>query len=90
MFDDIGDYLEACEIFLQDPKRCDLNVRYRNPHRLSGLSDNAPFTLEHQIEEFTISQEALERSLDYLAEVDTKRNLAETPTPQLLQTDLYK
>jgi SWI/SNF-related matrix-associated actin-dependent regulator of chromatin subfamily A3 len=88
MFDEVGEYMGTCGLFLQDPKKCDRNVRYRNPHRMSGLSEHAPWTLEQQMDEITILRETVQRSIDYLAEVDAKQNLPETSTPHCLKTEL--
>ncbi|KAL8296010.1 hypothetical protein RB600_001479 [Gaeumannomyces tritici] len=37
MCDDIGAFFQEADIYLQDPKNCDRNVKYCNPHRLSSL-----------------------------------------------------
>jgi len=34
LFEDIGRFFQDSGLFLQDPRGCDRNVRYRNPHRL--------------------------------------------------------
>ncbi|KAF1982148.1 hypothetical protein K402DRAFT_424856 [Aulographum hederae CBS 113979] len=89
LFDKVGKYFEACEICLQDPDDCDRNVRYRNPHRLSGFDENATFTLEEQIQAMEMRKEVLDRARDYLSDVGKKEYLPETETPSLLQTQLY-
>ncbi|KAK1750444.1 SNF2 family N-terminal domain-containing protein [Echria macrotheca] len=44
---DVGDFFQEIEMYLQDPKDCDLNTRYCNPHRLSSLSvDGCPMTFD--------------------------------------------
>ena len=90
-FEEVGDYLDSCEIYLQDPKGCDRNVRYRNPQRLSGLSPHAPFTIDQAIyESMKKSCERVSRSIDYLTEVDAKKDLLETAAPDVLTTHLLR
>jgi SWI/SNF-related matrix-associated actin-dependent regulator of chromatin subfamily A3 len=90
IFDDVGEFLEKCQVYLQDPKGCHRNVRYRNPHRLSGLSPDAPWTIEQEIEESLVRCEILRRPVDYLAEVDSRKDLPETISPRCLTTSLFK
>lgn len=44
--DDMGDFLDACGICLQDPVGCDRNVPYLNPHRLSSMDEHLPLTFQ--------------------------------------------
>lgn len=37
MCDNVGDFFQQADVYLQDPKNCDQNVKYCNPHRLSSL-----------------------------------------------------
>ncbi|OCL07433.1 hypothetical protein AOQ84DRAFT_377686 [Glonium stellatum] len=46
LFDDVGDFFQIYELYLQDPIGCDRNVRYCNPHRLSSLDEEAPMTFD--------------------------------------------
>ena len=89
-FDEVGEYLDNCEIYLQDPKGCDRNVRYRNPHRLSGLSSHAPFTIDQELCESMKSCERAFQPVDYLAEVDTKTNLPETNASDAIARPLLR
>ncbi|KAL8327367.1 hypothetical protein RB597_003610 [Gaeumannomyces tritici] len=34
---DVGDFFQEADVYLQDPKNCDRNIKYCNPHRLSSL-----------------------------------------------------
>jgi SWI/SNF-related matrix-associated actin-dependent regulator of chromatin subfamily A3 len=90
IFEEVGEFLDECQIYLQDPKGCNRNVRYRNPHRLSGLSPDASWTIEQEIEESLVRCETLCRPVDYLAEVDSKQDLPETIAPYFLTTPLFK
>jgi len=90
IFEHVGEYLDACGVYLQDPEGCNRNVRYRNPHRLSGLFPDAPWTIEQEMDRLNYQYETIQRSVDYLAEVDSKQDLPETAAPCSLMTPLFR
>lgn len=47
LVNDVCDFFQDVEMYLQDPKGCDTNVKYCNPHRLSSLYlDDYPMTFD--------------------------------------------
>lgn len=95
MFEDIGSFLQENGLYLQDPKGCDRNVRYRNPHRLSGLDDDAPMTMDlektHRSPAMEpLTEEVLPVPIDIFSDFETTDSLPETVTPGCLATELYR
>jgi hypothetical protein len=88
LFEDVGKFVEECDMYLQDPRSCDRNVKYRNPHRLSGLDPDAPMTSE--MEDLTVSHEKAQGPVDLLAGLESTEFLPETGAPSALRTQLYK
>lgn len=90
LFDHIGDLLEDNELFLQDPRGCDRNVRYRNPHRLSGKDSNAPMTIDREPDSRTAGSPGCDVSLDGLDDPGFHESLAMAEKPEAIETDLLK
>ncbi|KAI1496313.1 SNF2 family N-terminal domain-containing protein [Biscogniauxia marginata] len=44
--DDVGDFLDECNFYLQDPVACNRNVPYKNPHCLSTLFEAPSMTFD--------------------------------------------
>ena len=88
LFEDVGKFVEECDMYLQDPRGCNRNVKYRNPHRLSGLDADAPMTLE--LSQFTVSYEKTPGTVGLLADLESDEFLPDAETPPALRTDLYK
>ena len=90
LFDSIGEFLESCNVFLQDPQGCDRNVPYRNPHRLSGLDRYAPMTLDSEAVVQGKQRNDCESSPNGLDECGCHQNLPLADNPFALQTTLFK
>lgn len=88
LFGEIGEYLDNNDLFLQDPYSCERNVKYRNPHRLSGLDDSVPKTFD--MARFPMSCETISNSVDLLREFESSQDVSEAETPKTLRTSLYK
>jgi len=88
LFEDVGKSVEECNMYLQDPRGCDRNVKYRNPHRLSGLDPDVPMTLD--LVQLTISYEKAQSPVDLLAGLESDEFLSETEAPSALRTALHK
>ncbi|KPM37325.1 hypothetical protein AK830_g9236 [Neonectria ditissima] len=92
MFDEIGTFFQTNEMYLQDPRECDRNVRYYNPHRLSAVAlDSCPWTFElkshfNQPMEMTI----IDPQPDLLDLMNSHDLLPETPQPLAIQTSLER
>jgi SWI/SNF-related matrix-associated actin-dependent regulator of chromatin subfamily A3 len=88
LFEDTGKFIEDCDMYLQDPRGCDRNVKYHNPHRLSGLDPDVSMTLD--LVQLTVSREKAQSPVDLLAGLESNEFLPHTETPSALRTTLYK
>jgi SWI/SNF-related matrix-associated actin-dependent regulator of chromatin subfamily A3 len=92
VYDEIGEFLQEIGMYLQDPQGCDRDVRYRNPHRLSGLDEDAPMTSELrklQPQEKR-AEELFQSPIDVFSDFETHTLLSETISPDCLATELYR
>jgi SWI/SNF-related matrix-associated actin-dependent regulator of chromatin subfamily A3 len=69
---------------------CDQNVRYRNPHRLSGMDGDAPMTIEQELEQMGYHCETIQASLDPLTDQRHEQDLPEIEAPHCIATFLFK
>jgi len=90
IFEQVGDCLEKYNIYLQDPIGCDQNVRYRNPHRLSGLDPDGPMTIDREFEQVGLRCRRMQRSVDWLADLGLEQEPLETEASRLLTTTLFR
>ena len=87
LFDDIGKYFDEYQLYLQDPYGCDRNVKYRNPHRISGRDPVAPMTFE--LRSLAFSHKETVSPCDILAGFESDEILPESESPPALKTVLY-
>jgi hypothetical protein len=87
LFEDVGKFVEECDIYLQDPQGCDRSVKYRNPHHLSGLDPDVPMTTD--LAHLTVSHEKAPYPIDLLAGLESDEFLPDTEAPSALRTALY-
>ncbi|OCL00503.1 uncharacterized protein K441DRAFT_651441 [Cenococcum geophilum 1.58] len=90
LFDDVGDFFQTCNMYLQDPVGCDRNVRYCNPHRLSGLDVEAPMTLDLDSAHRHMHISEISGNIDLLEGLNAPINLPETESPPALVTSLFR
>ena len=92
LFDDIGDFFQTHNIYLQDPILCDHNVRYYNPHRLSSVGpDKCPLTFDLESSRVPlVALESLPEQPELLEILASQRELAEAPQPGAIQTTLER
>jgi hypothetical protein len=76
LFKDIGKFVKDCDMYLQDPRGCDRNIKYRNPHRLSGLDPDAPITLD--LVQLTVSYKKAQSPVNLLAGLESNEFLPNT------------
>lgn len=89
--EDLGKYLQHCNVYLQEPRHCDRNVPYRNPHCLFMAEGETIMTADFDrhvlptpvVEEYT-------RSLDMLGQFENDGSLVEKEGPTCLLTFLHK
>ncbi|OCL09248.1 hypothetical protein AOQ84DRAFT_376003 [Glonium stellatum] len=88
LFDDVGNFLQEKNMYLQDPRSCDRNVEYRNPHRLSGLDPHVPMALELMPDIISRTIETAPEPADILLDFENGAELTEAESPRLLGTPL--
>jgi len=86
--EDVGKFLEACHVFLQDPVSCDRNVRYLNPHYLEDHEEEPLWTQHISRDPYGI--EEFSSTTDLLADLTSGHELPEADTPSALQTKLLR
>ncbi|KAI8721575.1 Helicase ATP-binding domain-containing protein [Fusarium sp. LHS14.1] len=74
IFDEIGEWFEEYQVYLQDPRECHINAKYYNPHRL--LLMNFPLSIPQQ--------------KDLLDDLDSQDDLEETAQPTVIKRILRK
>ena len=89
LFEGIGEYLQKCAVYLQDPLHCDRNVLYRNPHRLSEPDGEVRMTQQGSKQQ-AINIETIQEQQDPFAELETTEPQPETEGPSALATALYR
>jgi hypothetical protein len=82
---DIGDFFQSCDLYLQDPVECDRNVPYINPHCMA-TEEEPPMTFDLQLSSGQTSSKIMEP--DFLDTLVTPLRLPELDTPQGLRTEL--
>ncbi|KAK3896696.1 putative SWI/SNF-related matrix-associated actin-dependent regulator of chromatin subfamily A member 3-like 1 [Staphylotrichum tortipilum] len=93
--DNIGEFFQELDMYLQDPSGCDWDVPYCNPHRLSSINvDECPMTsdlerlstelVEVLFQSIPSESDALERLLDGY------QDFPEAPQPALILSLLKK
>jgi SNF2 family DNA or RNA helicase len=89
LFDDIGEYLQDHDIYLQRPRFCDRNVPYRNPHKFIS-EDQPPMTFDVENIKPQVQLENIPNIPDLLDAFTTEEELQETTQPEAIQTHLEK
>ncbi len=94
LIDNVGGFFQDVEMYLQDPKGCDTNLKYCNPHRLSSLHiDDCPMTFDLDRPGANIDQtlfQNMSAESDVLDVLDTQEHLPEAPQPELILPSLKK
>lgn len=87
-FDIVGDYLQACGLYLQDPEHCDYNTPYKNPHCLASPGEYNLKTSSLQVPPSTV-ESAHDPSCIFDG-LSGMTQLDETETPVILKTPLER
>jgi SWI/SNF-related matrix-associated actin-dependent regulator of chromatin subfamily A3 len=91
LFDSVGDFVSCSRMFLQDPQRCDRNVKYRNPHRLSWSDDENQYTQSiNTVGQVPVDIRTFEAPPDQLVGFESEENHLETEGSSKLKTPLYR
>ncbi|KAI0183059.1 SNF2 family N-terminal domain-containing protein [Xylaria flabelliformis] len=92
--EEIGAFFQSYDIYLQDPRHCDLEVKYCNPHRLSSTDfTSLPMTSEinRSLNFMELgTPEILPERSELLAILNTNEELAEAPQPDAIKTSLER
>ncbi|KAI1748343.1 SNF2 family N-terminal domain-containing protein [Xylaria castorea] len=92
--EELGTFFQSYDIYLQDPRHCDWDVRYCNPHRLSSTDFmSLPMTSEinSSLDFMELgTPEILPERSELLAILDTNEELAEAPQPDAIKTSLER
>jgi SWI/SNF-related matrix-associated actin-dependent regulator of chromatin subfamily A3 len=88
----VGNYLEKCKMFLQDPLQCDRDVPYHNPHLLSRTQEVVMTSsfFEDTTQPPTLEVVTLEAPKDLFSQLSDDEHLQLTETPSILCRPLYK
>jgi len=92
--EELGDFFQDYDIYLQDPQGCDLDVRYCNPHRLSSIDlTSCLMTSELGLQGTPLGAFNLEEAPqqpELLAILNSQGDLPEAPQPDAIQTPLER
>jgi hypothetical protein len=92
--ENVGEFFQDVDMYLQDPQGCDWDVTYCNPHRLSSLDmDSCPMTSELSKPGRELDQclfQAVPSESDVLEVLDAHQDLPETPQPELIRSLLKR
>ncbi len=86
--DEVGEFFQSLDMYLQDPKNCIWDVKYCNPHRLSSLNlSDCPMTSELGCPSTEVDQahfQQIASESDILGVFDVQQDLPEAPQPELI------
>jgi hypothetical protein len=85
---EVGDFLQECEWYLQQPEGCDRNVRYVNPHCLSADDEAKVMTFELDTIMAKTENENLNQDVDVLACLNSEQVFEEADQPLCVRTPL--
>ena len=86
--DRVGDYLQACEFYLQDPEDCDCDGLYANPHCLSSWEGGSLMTSTMQ--KSASAEENIHDPCDIFASLSGVTDLEESEAPTIIKTPLKR
>lgn len=92
LFEELGEWFQEYNVYLQDPKSCDLNVKYCNPHRLSSSNFALSPLLSQVVAQASSTLQFLElrERPDILEAISGQEDLAETTPSSLIRTHLHR
>lgn len=87
LFEDVGDFAQHCDLYLQDPVGCACNVPYLNPHRLSN-SGAPPMTFDLP-QHRQGSAETPKNVSEFFNTLESSEAVDTTKTPDALSSQLH-
>jgi hypothetical protein len=92
--EELGEFFQDYDIYLQDPRGCNMDVRYCNPHRLSSTDlASCPMTSKLSSQGAPLGAFNLEEApqqLDLFTLLDSQRDLPEALQPDAIGTPLER
>jgi len=92
--DEVGAFFQDSELYLQDPKGCNLNTKYCNPHRLSSLKlEECPMTFSLELPSIPLDEaifQQISSDSDILDIFNAQQNLPESPQPDAIRSQLKR
>jgi hypothetical protein len=89
-FEEVGNFLLKCNLYLQDPDGCDRFVRYRNPQSLWGMDDNEVRMTQTATIDIKCDFESFHNTSDLLKGLEYEQELTEANQPSALRTTLHR
>jgi hypothetical protein len=94
LIENVGEFFQDVDMYLQDPQGCDWDVTYCNPHRLSSLNMNDfPMTFELSRPGTELDQslfQTIPSESDVLDVLDAHQDLPEAPQPEPIRSLLKR
>jgi hypothetical protein len=92
--ENVGEFFQDVDMYLQDPQGCDWDVTYCNPHRLSSLDmDSCPMTSELSRPGTELDPslfQTIPSESDVLEVLDAHQDPPEAPQPELIRSSLKR
>lgn len=92
IFDEIGEWFEEYQVYLQDPRECHIDAKYYNPHRLSS-DEFASCDLVSEVVargSKILHLESIPQQKELLDDLDSQDDLEETAQPTVIKRILRK
>jgi hypothetical protein len=89
-FEDVGEFFQECQMYLQDPFHCDRDVKYMNPHMLCSQEEEPITTASITPESITCLVGNVTSQIDLFAVLRNEDNIEEAETPMAIETPLFR
>ena len=92
LFDEIGEWFQGYNVYLQDPQSCDLDVRYCNPQRLSSSDLKVCPYVSHVVSlgSGLVQFQEIDEQPDLLDIISGQDDLEEATVPKVIRAVLHK
>jgi hypothetical protein len=89
-FEDVGEFFQECQMYLQDPFHCDRDVKYMNPHMLCSQEEEPITTASITPKSITCLVKDITPQIDLFAVLRNEDNIEEADTPVAIKTPLFR
>jgi SWI/SNF-related matrix-associated actin-dependent regulator of chromatin subfamily A3 len=91
LFEEIGQWFQDCEVYLQDPDKCPRDTKYCNPQRISSYDlSSCPMVSEVVSRSLVLVPTEIPAPPDFLDILSSQFELEETPQPSIIRANLKK